>query len=154
MLCLQTFDVDGDGFLNKEEYSAFLHAIGYWTKDTTAVVMSSDHEWTVLGCTVTPGVTPGGFCRLYQNYRNDSSKKASAQADFEAIHQSQVAAARARIDRHPSHQHTLRLSDRRSGWHCDVCRAINPAGRRRCTAGCDYDVCGDCWEAAIGDTDI
>ncbi len=49
------------------------------------------------------------------------------------------------LELHPSHSHPLLLSDRQSGWRCDVCSRGGSGSRRyRCTRGCDYDVCGSC----------
>ena len=42
------------------------------------------------------------------------------------------------------HEHPVALTDQGAGWRCDVCLASNPAGRYRCTQGCDYDVCEAC----------
>ena len=66
MFGLQTFDADRDGLLNKDEYCNFLRSIKHWDKGTRF----DETEWSILGCTVQSGVTAGGFCRLYQNYRH------------------------------------------------------------------------------------
>ena len=53
------------------------------------------------------------------------------------------------LEHHPSHRHPLQLSDRTSGWRCDVCSQGGSGSRRyRCTRGCDYDVCGSCRDKA------
>ena len=53
----------------------------------------------------------------------------------------------------PDHQHRLALIQRNSGWNCDVCRrsgSSSPQGRRyRCTEGCDWDMCGECWDQKV-----
>lgn len=47
----------------------------------------------------------------------------------------------------PQHQHALLRTDRNSGWTCDACRASgNGRSRYRCGSGCDWDMCGSCWE--------
>ena len=43
-----------------------------------------------------------------------------------------------------SRQCAWTFSEQGAGWRCDVCLASNPAGRYRCTQGCDYDVCEAC----------
>lgn len=49
-------------------------------------------------------------------------------------------------DGQPDHDHALAPTDRTSGWNCDVCRASNTGRRYRCVAGCDWDMCGTCWD--------
>jgi len=47
-----------------------------------------------------------------------------------------------------AHEHDLELSDRSSGWGCDGCGKSGAEERFRCTAGCDFDYCGECHAAA------
>eukprot|EP01029_Cantina_marsupialis_P018337 TRINITY_DN4205_c0_g1_i1.p1 TRINITY_DN4205_c0_g1~~TRINITY_DN4205_c0_g1_i1.p1 ORF type:complete len:1061 (-),score=350.29 TRINITY_DN4205_c0_g1_i1:134-3316(-) len=47
---------------------------------------------------------------------------------------------------HKDHDHILQKNDKSSGWNCDICSKHNPnGGRWRCTKGCDYDLCVECW---------
>lgn len=46
----------------------------------------------------------------------------------------------------PDHQHPIALVDRNSGWNCDVCRTSGSGRRYRCVSGCDWDMCGSCWD--------
>ena len=45
---------------------------------------------------------------------------------------------------HAQHAHRLRANGRTTGYSCDVCGTHNVAGRYRCVAGCDWDICGTC----------
>eukprot|EP01043_Picozoa_sp_COSAG02_P014023 COSAG02_NODE_571_length_20173_cov_14.694032_2_plen_447_part_00 len=45
------------------------------------------------------------------------------------------------------HEHPLAQTDRSTGWTCDVCRSSGEGlVRYRCTEGCDWDMCGECWD--------
>jgi len=44
---------------------------------------------------------------------------------------------------HQSHPHELRLSS--GGYRCDVCNSSD-SRRYHCTTGCNFDVCGQCWD--------
>jgi hypothetical protein len=45
------------------------------------------------------------------------------------------------------HEHPIATTDRDSSWNCDVCMCSGQGRRRyRCTAGCDWDMCGQCWD--------
>jgi len=49
----------------------------------------------------------------------------------------------------PSHEHDMVEADgSKGGWGCDGCgKGGDPAGKRfRCTEGCDFDFCGECYE--------
>lgn len=50
---------------------------------------------------------------------------------------------------HPAHE--LRQIEVRGGWYCDKCRKSSRNARRRyrCSAGCDFDLCGSCWDGEI-----
>merc|ERR1712118_422308 len=44
------------------------------------------------------------------------------------------------------HEHPLEKSDRATGWGCDGCGCSGEGKERwRCTQGCDFDFCGDCY---------
>eukprot|EP00931_Biecheleriopsis_adriatica_P021436 TRINITY_DN1400_c0_g1_i1.p1 TRINITY_DN1400_c0_g1~~TRINITY_DN1400_c0_g1_i1.p1 ORF type:complete len:477 (+),score=130.60 TRINITY_DN1400_c0_g1_i1:81-1511(+) len=44
------------------------------------------------------------------------------------------------------HEHPMELSERASGWGCDGCSCSGAGKERyRCTKGCDFDFCGDCY---------
>jgi len=46
---------------------------------------------------------------------------------------------------HASHAHELKLHASLGGYSCDVCRGGDDR-RYNCTKGCNYDVCGKCWD--------
>lgn len=47
----------------------------------------------------------------------------------------------------PDHEHQLAQIDRPNGWRCDVCGRSGDGSRRyRCVDGCDWDMCGECWD--------
>lgn len=47
----------------------------------------------------------------------------------------------------PEHRHPIALTQRNQGWSCDVCGQSGSGMRRyRCTGGCDWDMCGSCWD--------
>lgn len=48
----------------------------------------------------------------------------------------------------PIHPHQLVVpvftANTAASWGCDVCSAVNPAGRYQCSKGCNWDVCQGC----------
>jgi nucleoredoxin len=50
------------------------------------------------------------------------------------------------------HEHPLELKEGSGGWGCDGCGQSGAGKERyRCTAGCDFDFCGECNAKANGD---
>eukprot|EP01043_Picozoa_sp_COSAG02_P016423 COSAG02_NODE_721_length_18054_cov_3.613422_11_plen_2053_part_00 len=48
-------------------------------------------------------------------------------------------------DGRPQHVHALKPL-KRNGWYCNICRRSDHSRRYRCTEGCDWDMCGVCWD--------
>lgn len=47
------------------------------------------------------------------------------------------------------HQHPLQRTQRTTEWRCDGCSSPGRGSRFRCTgAGCDFDLCQQCWDAS------
>jgi len=48
-----------------------------------------------------------------------------------------------------AHEHPMEEKDGGGGWGCDGCSQSGSGKKRfRCTAGCDWDYCGECYEKA------
>jgi len=49
---------------------------------------------------------------------------------------------------HTSHHHRVKRSLKLINWMCDLCKQRRSV-RYRCHSGCDFDICGDCFETQV-----
>jgi hypothetical protein len=115
-------------------------------------------------------------CNIYLRWVNDENgsvpgtwiliglvEESGAETCWDAVEPESGLRHAPQYDGTPSHEHALAISDRWPdkdgwnngvkiyGWNCDGCRQSGDGRvhvRYRCTSGCEFDLCGTCWDAA------